>query len=206
MSINGDRRLMQIAREAVQDHGAIQEVTELAALLVLLRDRNINNILEIGSEAGGTLWAFCQVTNPDGLKISLDLPTGNSGSGIYADPNEYMQRVELMSSFAKDVWCIAGDSHYQSSKDKVVAGLHGELLDFLFIDGDHSEEGVRQDYEMYSPLVRPGGLIALHDIKESQFHTHRGCFVHKFWQSLKGRKAEIMANQQQWGGIGVVFV
>ena len=34
------------------------------------------------------------------------------------------------------------------------------MLDLLFIDGDHSYEGVRQDYKMYSKLVRDGGLIA----------------------------------------------
>ena len=44
--------------------------------------------------------------------------------------------------------------------------LGGEPLDFLFIDGDHSYDGVRQDYESYAPLVRPGGLIGFHDIAE----------------------------------------
>jgi hypothetical protein len=34
----------------------------------------------------------------------------------------------------------------------------------LFIDGDHTYEGVRRDFEMYSPLVRKGGIIAFHDI------------------------------------------
>jgi len=36
--------------------------------------------------------------------------------------------------------------------------------DFLFIDGDHTYEGVEGDFEMYSPLVRRGGIIAFHDI------------------------------------------
>jgi len=42
--------------------------------------------------------------------------------------------------------------------------LNGEPLDFLFIDGDHTYEGVKRDFEMYSPLVRNGGIIAFHDI------------------------------------------
>jgi len=38
-----------------------------------------------------------------------------------------------------------------------------EAIDFLFIDGDHSYEGVKADYERHKVKVRPGGLIALHD-------------------------------------------
>ena len=34
-------------------------------------------------------------------------------------------------------------------------------IDFLFLDGDHSYEGVRRDFENYAPLVRPGGIVAL---------------------------------------------
>lgn len=207
MSMNEDADLMKVAKDAVSVMGAIQEPTELAALLVLLRDRNVRNMLEIGSEAGGTFYAFCKVTNPEGKKISLDLPTGASGSCRFASPEAYTNRVKLMSSFAKDSWCIAGDSHSEGSKDAVESLLNGELLDFLFIDGDHSCNGVQQDWDMYSPLVRPGGLVAFHDIKDSAYHRHHGCYVADCWHQLKGKhKAEIRSGQQDWGGIGVVFV
>ena len=36
-------------------------------------------------------------------------------------------------------------------------------FDFVFVDGDHSYEGLRQDWEGWSPLVTPDGIIALHD-------------------------------------------
>jgi predicted O-methyltransferase YrrM len=36
-------------------------------------------------------------------------------------------------------------------------------IDFLFLDGDHTEKGVFKDWEFYSPLVKKGGLVALHD-------------------------------------------
>jgi hypothetical protein len=35
---------------------------------------------------------------------------------------------------------------------------HGKI-DLLFIDADHSYDGVARDYEMYAPLFGPGGLI-----------------------------------------------
>lgn len=36
-------------------------------------------------------------------------------------------------------------------------------LDLLFIDGAHDYEGVLQDFIAWSPLVKPGGMIAFHD-------------------------------------------
>jgi predicted O-methyltransferase YrrM len=39
----------------------------------------------------------------------------------------------------------------------------GHLVDFVFIDGEHSYEGLRQDWEAWSPLVAPDGIVALHD-------------------------------------------
>jgi len=36
-------------------------------------------------------------------------------------------------------------------------------IDFLFIDGDHSETGVSQDWENWHRFVVPGGVVAFHD-------------------------------------------
>lgn len=36
-------------------------------------------------------------------------------------------------------------------------------IDFIFIDGDHSLEGIEKDWNLYSGRVKQGGIIALHD-------------------------------------------
>jgi predicted O-methyltransferase YrrM len=41
-------------------------------------------------------------------------------------------------------------------------------VDFVFIDGDHSYEGIRDDWKAWSDLVAPGGVIALHDSRSSR--------------------------------------
>ena len=38
------------------------------------------------------------------------------------------------------------------------------VLDFLFIDADHSDEAVDADARAWLPKVRPGGIVAVHDI------------------------------------------
>ena len=45
---------------------------------------------------------------------------------------------------------------------------HGNYVDVLHIDGDHSTAAVLLDFEMYHPLVRHGGLVLMHDVCGSQ--------------------------------------
>ena len=52
---------LAIARAAVREHGAIQKEQELASFLALLADQPPEVVVEIGSDAGGTLWAWQQV-------------------------------------------------------------------------------------------------------------------------------------------------
>lgn len=40
-------------------------------------------------------------------------------------------------------------------------------FEFVFIDGDHSFEGLQGDWEHWSNLVRAGGCVALHDSRSS---------------------------------------
>ena len=61
--------------------------------------------------------------------------------------------------------------------------LYGEQLDFLFIDADHTYAGVQRDFQMYSPLVRSGGIVAFHDIVTHKRGTE--CQVEKFWGEIK---------------------
>lgn len=49
----------------------------------------------------------------------------------------------------------------QAARDYAASG--GQPVDFVFIDGDHSYEGLRGDWEGWSQSVVPGGIVALHD-------------------------------------------
>ena len=45
--------------------------------------------------------------------------------------------------------------------------------DFLFIDGDHSYEGLQGDWEAWRSLIAPGGIVALHDTRGGRFGCQR---------------------------------
>lgn len=191
--------------------GAVQIPEEIALLVELLKKHAPRNVMEIGSEAGGTFYLWCRLATLGGIKISLDLPSGASGSGRFRDQTALAERSAKMKRWSANVHIVTGDSHEQRSWQAVddILGRGREKLDFLFIDGDHSYEGVRLDFEDYRRFVRPSGLIAFHDINDSEFHRTRGCFVAQFWNELvkplTGDKQEI-SQGLEWGGIGVVRV
>jgi len=182
----------------------IQINEEIAQLLNLLAELKPKTLLEIGTASGGTLFLFCQVAEPDATIISVDLPGGPFGGG-YPE-----WRIPLYKSFAKEkqrIHLIRADSHDPKTLEIVKKILGDSKLDFLFIDGDHTYEGVKRDFEMYSPLVRKGGIIAFHDIVEHPPET--GCEVSRFWNEIKHSYTylEIVKSwNQKWAGIGVIYV
>ena len=44
-----------------------------------------------------------------------------------------------------------------------------EPIDLLFIDADHSYQAVRRDWDDWSPYVKAGGIIALHDSRTLKY-------------------------------------
>lgn len=160
--------------------------------------------LEIGTYSGGTLFMLCRLSAPDATIISIDLPGGAFGGGY-----TWMQQM-VFRKFTRGqqkLCCIRADSHSSKTVAETLDVLHGTKLDYLFIDGDHTYEGVKQDFELYAPLVGKGGIIVFHDI--AKHAEDRNCHVDLFWNEVKSafRHREIIAQQNQdWGGIGILYV
>lgn len=178
---------------------AWQKKAEILALLQRLAPLRPRRVLEIGTAAGGTLLLFSRVAAPDALLVSIDLPEGHFGGGYN------LFRTRLYRSFARREQRIAlmrADSHRQATRRRLATVLRGELLDFLFLDGDHSAAGVRQDFEDYAPFVRSGGLIALHDIRPDERHWSGD--VNRFWPKLAARfEGEELVDDSGLSGYGI---
>lgn len=173
---------------------------------------NIDSFIEIGTCHGGTFEYLAEIAQ--GIKISIDLATGDFGGIGEAKAKGRNDRIQ--SKF-DNCHFINRDSKDFETVKQVENILKGKQVDFLFIDGDHTFEGVQADFMIYRQFVKQGGFIAFHDIIESKFHTAANCFVSKFWAKLKHVGHEYISKDNsdvtdnargignnKFGGIGLI--
>lgn len=177
------------------------EIEELYRRVCALAPRRI---LEIGTARGGTLYLWTQAAVDDAIIVSVDLPGGEFG-GAYPTC-----RIPFYESFAREnqsMHLLRCNSHDIHSLEKVQKIFDSGLVDFIFIDGDHSYEGVKKDFQLYGKLVRPGGIIGFHDILPRQEFPE--IQVYKFWEEISTQydSLEIVGpnNSGRPIGIGLLF-
>ena len=190
-----------------------QKKPEIVSLLRLLECEQPRTVVEIGTATGGTLFMLTQIAPADATIISVDLPGGRLGGEMSSERHRYpLWRARLYRGFARDqqtVHVIRADSHDPSTVEAVGRRLPEAKIDFLFIDGDHSYGGVRRDFELYSPLVRKGGVVAFHDIvpggpgKQGDPGD-----VPVFWEKVKARHAveAEFVEDWEWGSCGIGII
>lgn len=182
----------------------LQLRNELLPLLLLISTKKPQSVLEIGTLNGGTLFLFTHLAAPSAQIISIDLRGGMFGGGY---PR---WKVPLYKSFARDsqkIHLLCMDSHSQITHQHLKNILGNQTIDFLFIDGDHSYQGVKRDFEMYSAFVSTHGIIAVHDIVPGRNSKISG--VNKFWNEIKYHYhyVEFVDDWKQGAcGIGVIFI
>ena len=181
-----------------------QKDFEIRTLMNLTHQMKAQTVVEIGGYKGGSLFLLAQSSAVPSTIISIDI--------AYT----LLQRLayKLFAKPGQRIKCIAGDSKKQVRR--VQRALAGRKIDLLFIDGDHSFLGVVSDYALYSPLVKPGGVIAFHDIHPDyrmRYGKHTGSYVGEvplFWKALASTGVtteEYIENKDQDGyGLGVVFI
>lgn len=119
------------------------------------------NYLEIGAYAGGSSCLMLQRPNTNVISIDLGEPIPKvvvlENIINYKNNNNYYKYIQ-------------GNSQIIESKNQVIEALsnarvlgHGNKIHLLFIDGDHSLNGVLSDFNMYADLVTIGGYIVFDD-------------------------------------------
>lgn len=185
---------LAIAQQAVSSWGAHQKPHELTALLELVGPTSI--VVEVGCDQGGTLWALRQT---GAHVIGVTLQHGWFGTG------------KPLDSHGCPV--ILGDSHDVRTMERLRAHLAGRSIDLLFIDADHRYGAVLEDFNTFAPLVRSGGVVALHDICHHDPITVGGdkitIGVEQLWRELVDHfpdTREVIVPPTDWGGIGFVTI
>lgn len=125
---------------------------ERAALWWYARQRH--NALEIGSAMGVSACAIIGGLAPQGLLTCVD-----------PWPDAHGQ-VNPCLRIAKRSFARMGASHRVRLICSTSADAATRLgtYDFIFIDGDHSEEGITTDWAIATHHLMPGGIVCLHDV------------------------------------------
>lgn len=158
---------------------AWQNVAEFGHLWDHLAERHTATVLEIGSLFGGTLWYWSRL--PDLARcVTIDQPS--DWEQVAAGVRE--ARPTWPGFFpAADFLDLQADSKATATAAAVDDWLGSELFDFAFIDGDHSYDGVADDFAIWRHRIRSGGLVAFHDTVPNADRHEPG--VVKFVNELK---------------------
>jgi predicted O-methyltransferase YrrM len=182
-----------------------QNPVEIESLYALVCAMKPQRVLEIGTAKGGTLYLWAQAAADTATIVSVDMPGGRFGGGYPLD------RVPLYQAFARaeqTLVLLREDSHADATLERVRGLFDGGPIDFAFIDGDHTYDGVRSDFARYAPLVRPGGCIGFHDIRPQPDSPDTQ--VHRLWDELSASPLEtiefVAPDDTRPIGIGVVRV
>jgi predicted O-methyltransferase YrrM len=135
-----------------------QRPQEISEFLYDFQSINFNNFLEIGTAAAGNTRLLCDFIEINNI-YTIDL---NVHPSINWSDNPNARDKNLSSLKNKgSLINYYGDSHSKETKDWLYS--LNVKFDLAFIDGDHSFEGVKQDFELVMPLLNNGAIVVFHD-------------------------------------------
>jgi hypothetical protein len=145
-------------------------------LVDALRPRTI---VELGVHNGFSYFAFCQAVRRLQLQARCfaidsfegDEHAGFYGNDVYEDVSRRNRRYDGFSQVIRSTFAEACDQFADGS------------IDMLHIDGCHTHEAVRRDFETWLPKLSSRGVVLFHDTAE---HSP-GYGVHLLWDELRTR-------------------
>jgi hypothetical protein len=173
-----DHPLVYAEPRRLTPFSAWHEHIPFAMLLVdLARPRML---VELGTHAGDSYCAFCQAVDElhlDTRCAAVDTWTGDVHSSAYGP--------EILADLRRHHDPLYGDFSelVQSTFDDASARFPEQSVDLLHIDGFHTYDAVRHDFEAWLPKTSSRGLVLFHDTAVTGF----GFGVRTFWDEVRTR-------------------
>lgn len=130
-------------------------------------------LLEIGSYCGkSAIYLGTAARERDTVLFAVDHHRGseeNQPGWVWHEPDLVdadIGRIDTLPWFRRAIYDAGLEPHVVAvvGDSPVVARYWSTPLSFVFIDGGHGAGPAHRDYEMWTPHVRPGGYLAIHDV------------------------------------------
>ena len=163
----------------------------------LVRNTKPKRIVELGTHFGHSFFSFCQAAKDEGLKTELaavDTWKGDKHSGFY-DESVYNTVKKIKNTVYKDLKI----SLVRKTFDEALSEFDNDSIDILHIDGLHTYEAVKHDFENWLGKVKKDGIVLLHDTSV----TTEDFGVYKLWDEIKEKYKTLEFEHSH--GLGVMF-
>ena len=154
-------------------------------------------IVELGVHYGASYFAFCHAVLRYGYPAQchgIDTWRGDAHAGFYDD-----SVFESVSAF-NAAHCAGLSTLHRMEFDDALSGFADGSVDLLHIDGLHTYDAVRNDFELWRPKLSPRGVVLFHDIAV----RHGDFGVWQLWEELVATSPSF-SFQHEWG-LGVLAV
>ncbi len=165
----------------------------------LVRNLRPRRLVELGVCLGTSFFAFCQAVKDGGLStelVAVDTWEGDEHTGRYG-PGYLEQFNRVWRSRFPDL----AVRQIQRPFDQARAEVEDASVDVLHLDGCHTYEAARHDYETWVATVRERSVILFHDVAVRD--EGRGMGVYRLWEELKARFPTVEFAHSF--GLGVLF-
>ena len=154
-------------------------------------------VVELGTHTGCSLFAMCQAVKDGGLPtriVAVDTWRGDAFTKDYDDIVKERVEASLRQHYpGVNVTLV------QATFNDALKEWH-EPIDLLHIDGSHRYADAREDWDGWSPHVRPEGLTMIHDIAV----TDPRFGVWRLWDELEAKYQEGAMGFNHSFGLGLI--
>jgi len=155
-------------------------------------------IVELGTHKGASFFAMCQAVkdhNLDTLLVAIDTWTGDKHSGLYKN-SIYREVKNVIAKIYPNIKTELIKDYF----DNALNFFKPKTIDLLHIDGLHTYDAVKHDFDNWIDKLSPNGIILMHDITEKS----KDFGVYKFWDEIKDKYHYYQFQHSH--GLGIIFL
>lgn len=156
-------------------------------------------LVELGTFKGYSLFSFSQAAKDFNLETrinAIDTWEGDKHAGFFGEELYHIFQ-KIKAKYYKGVNIII----HKKLFDKAIEDFNDKSIDILHIDGLHTYEAVKHDFNTWLPKVKENGVIMLHDVCEKSDDFG----VYKLWIELKTKYKNTITFKYSHG-LGVIFL